>query len=93
MTGWASDGANVFQEMRGVFLPQIQARYAYLRRTGVLSPEGMSALIRQYATFRVADLEQDWALYGTNGIASYRYIQDWFEGRLAWLDAQWGYAA
>lgn len=93
ITGWASDGANVFQAMRNAFLPQIQARYAYLRRSGVLSPETMAELIRRYATFRVADLEQDWALYGTNSIASYRYLQDWFEGRLAWLDTQWDYSA
>ena len=85
--------ANVFQAMRSAFLPQIQARYAYLRQAGVLSSGTMAALIRRYATFRVMDLEQDWALYGTNGIAIYRYIQDWYERRLAWLDAQWGYSA
>ncbi|WP_048855247.1 CotH kinase family protein, partial [Gluconobacter thailandicus] len=55
VTGWASDGANVFQQMRGVFLPQIQARYAYLRRSGVLSSGTLAGLIRRYATFRVAD--------------------------------------
>ncbi|GBR07479.1 CotH kinase family protein [Gluconobacter frateurii] len=92
-TGWASDGATVFKQMRDQFQDQIRARYAYLRRSGTLSGTTFRSVLQNYARFRADDLAADWALYGTNPIASYPYLTHWYDGRLAWLDTQWGYSA
>ena len=90
----AVSGKNAFATLYPYFLPQIKARYAQLRKSGVISMSNIARLISQSTNLmNPSDYAQDVELWGTNDQASVAYILDWTTRRIAWLDEQWGYSA
>ncbi|AXH72295.1 MAG: CotH protein [Caudoviricetes sp.] len=98
---WA--GSNFFQLFYTNFLPELRARWAELRRSGTISYAAVASLVKeQIDMLDPAMMAQDLANFppyqadvinfGTQGRCSYTYLLDWAKGRIAWIDAQWGYS-
>lgn len=89
--GFMSDSDNFWQVFRAYYAGDIKKRYAALRAS-TLTPGHVSSIIRNILDpMSPVALQAEMTNWGSNPVSNYAYIMHWFEGRLAWLDAQWGY--
>ena len=92
--GWITDYNAAFEMLRKYFTLQLEARWKYLRDTNVISMQSIDGIIRSLTGLMPADVvAQDIAQWGTNSQSTYGYLINWYQGRIAWLDKQWGYSA
>lgn len=101
--GTADQDPGIFDVIQRNLRPELRARWAELRLAGVVSAENLTRIIRrQIALIDGASMTDDlenWGRGGENTVRldlaydgrwSISYIQEWFRGRVAWMDAQWG---
>lgn len=87
-------GQGIFYLISEHFNDMKISRYAQLRNSGVISIENIWKIICESTDImNVQDVAQDVTLWGTNDQSSPAYIYNWIQGRIAWLDEQWGYTS
>lgn len=121
LTGTASDAENIgfvtkkggvadtdpgfFSIAHTVFRPELRARWAELRKAGMISAANINRIIKGQVDLinpdsMVQDME-NWPLDGVTGAPaamplpnkwSVAYIMNYAATRIAWLDEQWGYS-
>lgn len=91
--GFATDEYQMWKSMRGGLDSLIRKRWADLRTSGAISRNAIWLMVKSLTDLiDPASYAQDVALWGTNDQASVPYILWWLDGRIAWLDQQWGYS-
>ncbi|MBS0986739.1 hypothetical protein [Acetobacter thailandicus] len=70
------------------------AKWKYLHDNNVISSDTLDKTIRRLTgTISTDDFTADVTTWGTNSQSTYGFLITWIQGRIAWLDEQWGYSA
>lgn len=92
--GFATDEYTMWKSLRGGLDGKLQKRWAELRSSGAISQKSIYNLVKSLTDLMdVSAYQQDVELWGTNSISSIPWVLWWLNGRIAWLDEQWGYSA
>lgn len=104
--GTADQDPGIFDIIQRNLRPELRARWAELRQAGIILTENLTRIIRRQVALiggdSMSDDLENWSRGGENTVRpdlaydgrwSVSYIQEWFRGRVAWMDAQWGFDA
>ncbi|MBS0959846.1 CotH kinase family protein [Acetobacter thailandicus] len=92
--GWITNYNTAWTMLREYFADDLATRWKYLRDNNVISSDTLDKTIRKLTgTISTDDFTADVTAWGTNSQSTYGFLITWIQGRIAWLDEQWGYSA